>query len=71
MDKKILPICLIISIFFALSVSAISRSDFQNILLDDNRGSVDDASGGKVIYNIGKGWNLVPLKFIMESSASY
>src|SRR3989344_3893048 len=53
-------------------VSAVlTKADFENITFSGNRGSVNEASHGHVIYNLGKGWNLVPLKFLMESKGRY
>jgi len=54
-NKLITPIILVILAGFVASVSAISQSDFKNVIFNNNRGSADDASRGHVTYNIGKG----------------
>ncbi len=69
MKKLVFFVLILISV--GILVSAISQSDFLNVIFSENRGSVDDASRGHVTYDIGKGWNLVPLKFIMESAGRY
>lgn len=51
----ILSISLLFLVGLMDSVLAISQSDFQNVVLNDNRGSIDDASGGHVTYKMGKG----------------
>lgn len=76
-EKRILLIALVIfllaGVFEMGEVIAISQSDFQNIVFSENRGNTDDESppGGHVTYNIGKGWNLVPLKFLAEASGRF
>ena len=53
------------------ATATLSRTDFENVVFSDNRGSTNEASHGHVIYNINKGWNIVPLKFMMEASGRY
>lgn len=53
MDKKIILLTSLILLVGLIGfVFGISQSDFQNVIFNDNRGSVDDASRGHVTYNI-------------------
>ena len=74
MIKKILLGILILTVLSFFSSATLTRSDFDNVIFSNGRGSSTSAAGQPgehVIYNIGKGWNLVPLKFMMEATSRY
>lgn len=72
MGKLFLGLALFLIVSASIAVSAFSPQDFRNIVLSDNRGTIEDAfSSGHVTYAIGKGWNLVPLAFIQEAAGRY
>jgi len=64
-------LCSLAVIFPTLVSATITKSDLQNVTFGNNRGSAEEAGGGHVTYNLGEGWNLVPLKFLREASGRY
>ena len=61
----------LMAIFPTFVSAALVESDFENVTFSNNRGRTTEKAGNHVIYNLGKGWNLVPLKFLMEASGRY